>query len=49
MKGKRPTTQQKIRTLREGGGGKSISHEPKPKITFHLAQFSAPAQYSGDH
>ena len=31
MKGKRHTTEQKIRILRAADGGKSIVHQPKPK------------------
>ena len=31
MKGKRHTTEQKIRILRAADGGKSIAHQPEPK------------------
>ena len=31
MKGKRHTTEQKIRILRAADDGKSIVHQPKPK------------------
>ena len=31
MKGKRHTTEQKLRILREADGGEIIVHQPKPK------------------
>ena len=34
MKGKRHTTEDKIRILRAADGGKSIVHQPKPKTNI---------------
>ena len=38
MKGKRHTTEQKIRILRSADGGKSIVHQPKPKTNIASGQ-----------
>jgi hypothetical protein len=45
MKGKRHTTEQKIRILREAdGAARSSCINPSQRLTLHLAQFSGPAQ-----
>ena len=39
MKGKRHTTEQKIRILRAAEDGKSIVHQPEPKTNTPLGPF----------